>query len=112
MAQIGLFTRTKTGFAGRIRTLTVTQDLILIPADFSDAEHAPDYRVHLTDADGPEVGAGWKRTGERAGEYIAVALDDPAFTHPIRANLFRTADDRAVWVLNWTRPSKRAERGD
>ncbi len=57
MAQIGLFTRTKTGFAGRIRTLTVTQDLILIPADFSDAEHAPDYRVHLTDADGPECQA-------------------------------------------------------
>lgn len=65
MAQIGLFTRTKTGFAGRIRTLTVAQDILLVPAEFSDAEHASDYRIHLTDADGPEVGAGWKRTGER-----------------------------------------------
>ncbi|MDT8872972.1 DUF736 family protein [Komagataeibacter rhaeticus] len=89
----------------------MTQDIILVPAEFSDAEHAPDYRVHLTDADGPEVGAGWKRTGERAGDYIAVALDDPVFAQPIRANLFRAGDDRAVWVLNWARPSKRAGRG-
>lgn len=112
MAQIGLFTRTKAGFVGRIRTLTVTQEIILVPAEFSDAEHAPDYRVHLTDADGPEVGAGWKRAGERAGEYIAVALDDPAFAQPIRANLFRAGGERAVWVLNWTRPSRRVERGE
>ena len=112
MAQIGLFTRTKAGFAGRIRTLTITQDIVLVPADFSDAGHAPDYRVHLIDADGPEVGAGWKRTGEKAGDYVAVALDDPAFAQPIRANLFRAGGERAVWVLNWTRPSRRVERGE
>lgn len=77
--------------------------ILLVPAEFSDAEHASDYRIHLTDADGPEVGAGWKRTGERAGEYIAVALDDPAFAQPIRANLFRAGGERAVWVLTVAR---------
>jgi len=40
MAQIGQFTRDKSGFAGRIQTLTVTRDLYLVPADFSDAENA------------------------------------------------------------------------
>jgi hypothetical protein len=47
----------------------------------SDAENAPDYRVHVsaTSNDGPEIGAGWKRTGEKAGEYVSVLLDDPAF---------------------------------
>jgi uncharacterized protein (DUF736 family) len=112
MLQIGLFTRTKAGFVGRIRTLTITQDIVLVPAEFSDADHAPDYRVHLIDADGPEIGAGWKRTGEKAGDYVAVVLDDPVFAQPIRANLFRAGGERAVWVLNWTRPSKRVERGE
>ncbi|MBT0674502.1 DUF736 domain-containing protein [Komagataeibacter oboediens] len=112
MPQIGLFTRTKTGFAGRIRTLTITQDIVLVSADFSNTDHAPDYRVHLIDDDGPEVGAGWKRTGEKAGDYVAVALDDPIFAQPIRANLFRAGGERAVWVLNWTRPSRRLERGE
>lgn len=49
-----------------------------MPATSSDAEYAPDYRVHLGDADaGPEVGAGWKRTGEKAGTYLSLVLDDP-----------------------------------
>ena len=71
MAQIGQFTRDKSGFTGRIQTLFFTQDLSLVPAESSDAENAPDYRVHLGDGDGPEIGAGWKRTGEKAGEYVS-----------------------------------------
>ena len=80
MAQIGQFTRDKSGFTGRIHTLTVDRDLILVPAESSDAENAPDYRIHLGDADGPEIGAGWKRTGEKAGDYVSLVIDDPV-TH-------------------------------
>ena len=58
MAQIGQFTRDKSGFTGRIQTLFFTQDLSLVPAESSDAENAPDYRVHVGDGDGPEIGAG------------------------------------------------------
>lgn len=47
---------------------------------------------------------------EKAGDYVAVALDDPVFAQPIRANLFRAGGERAVWVLNWTRPSRHLER--
>ena len=76
MAQIGHFTRDKSGFSGRIQTLTFYRDLSLVPAESSDAENAPDYRVHMGDADGPEIGAGWKRTGEKAGEYVSLVIDD------------------------------------
>ena len=111
MSLIGEFTRTKNGYGGRIRTLALDAALVLVPAEHSDAESAPDYRVHLgDDADGPEVGAGWKRTGEKAGEYVSLQLDDPTFAQPIRANLFQSADDKSSWGLYWNRPTKRSER--
>lgn len=110
MAQIGQFTRTKTGYSGQVRTLSLDLELTLVPAEPSDAENAPDYRIHLGDDEGPEVGAGWKRTGEKAGNYVSLQLDDPVFPHPIRANLFHSNDDKTAWALHWNRPSKRGER--
>ncbi len=110
MAQIGQFTQHKSGFSGRIQTLFFYRDLTLVPAEFSDAENAPDYRVHLDSDDGAEIGAGWKRTGEKAGDYVSLVIDDPVLTQPIRANLFQSGDDKSAWVLSWNRPPKRAER--
>ncbi|NTG28741.1 DUF736 domain-containing protein [Agrobacterium rhizogenes] len=110
MAQIGQFTRSKSGYSGRIQTLSFDVELVLAPAEHSDAENAPDYRIHLSDGDGPEIGAAWKRTGEKAGDYVSLQLDDPALTQPIRANLFQSGDDKSTWVLNWNRPPKRGER--
>lgn len=111
MSLIGQFTRTKSGYAGRVRTLIIDAELVLVPAENSDAENAPDFRIHLgPDDDGPEIGAGWKRTGEKAGDYVSLQIDDPTFGHPIRANLFQSADDKSAWGLNWNRPPKRGER--
>ncbi len=110
MPLIGHFTRTATGFSGRIRTLSFDTEFAIGPAEPSDAENAPDYRIHLGDEDGPEVGAGWKRRGERAGDYVAVLIDDPVFLAPVRANLFRSGDDEAAWGLHWNRVPKRSER--
>src|SRR3546814_9557360 len=92
MPQIGEFTRTKNGYAGRIRTLSLDVEIALIPAEHTDAENAPDYRVHHGNDDGPEIGAGWKRTGEKAGDYVSLQIDDPALAQPIRANLFRSEE--------------------
>lgn len=108
MAQIGQFTRSKSGYSGVIRTLSLSAQLVLVPAEHSDAENAPQYRIHLGDSDGPEIGAGWKRTGEKAGDYVSLLIDDPALTQPIRANLFQSGDD--IWILNWNRPQKRVGR--
>ena len=111
MSLIGQFSRTKSGYTGRVRTLSIDAALVLVPAENSDAENAPDFRIHLgADDDGPEVGAGWKRTGEKAGDYVSLQIDDPTFGHPIRANLFQSADDKSAWGLHWNRPPKRGER--
>lgn len=110
MPQIGEFTREETGFIGHFGTLLLHQDIIIV-ADPSDAENAPDYRVHLFDGmsneTGPEIGAAWKRTGEKAGEYLSVLLDDPTLPHPIRAALFQNGADAASWSLHWNRAPKR-----
>ena len=97
MSLIGQFTRTKSGYSGRVRTLGLDAEVVLVPAEQSDA-------------DGPEVGAAWKRTGEKAGDYVSLQIDDPTFGHPLRANLFRSSDDNAAWGLHWNRPPKRGER--
>ncbi len=110
MSQIGQLTRSKSGFSGHVRTLTLDIALVLVPAEPSDAENAPDYRLHLGEEDGPEVGAGWKRSSEKAGNFVSLLIDDPVFMQPIRANLFQSADDKTVWTLHWNRPSKRSER--
>ena len=110
MTQIGEFTKLKSGYSGRIRTLSLDLAVAIMTAEASDTENAPDYRVHLGDGDGPEIGAGWKRTGEKAGEYVSLVIDDPALAQPIRANLFQSGDDESAWVLNWNRPPKRGDR--
>ena len=111
MAQIGSFKRTKTGIRGSIRTLALEVELVLIPVDKRDAENAPDYRIHIGDDDGAEVGAevgaGWKRTGEKAGDYISVQLDDPSFAQPIRVNLFQANEAGTAFTLLWNRPPRR-----
>lgn len=112
MAQIGQFTRTETGFVGQLHTLILYRELTLVPAAPSESDNAPDYRIHHGGDDGPEIGAGWKRTGEKAGEYISLQIDDPTFALPIRANLFETDAEDRHWVLHWNRPAKRPEKRD
>ena len=110
MAQIGSFRRTESGYSGSIRTLSLNVELVLISVDNTEAENAPNYRIHLGDERGPEIGAGWKRTGEKAGDYASLQLDDPTLARPIRANLFQSGGDKSVWSLLWNRPPKRGER--
>ena len=57
MAQIGTFTRTKHGFTGRLRTLSLDIELTIVPAEHSDAENAPNYRIHAGDEEGPDTAA-------------------------------------------------------
>ncbi|MCB1464161.1 MAG: DUF736 domain-containing protein [Nitratireductor sp.] len=110
MTQIGHFNRTKSGYTGRIHTLTLDCKLTLLPAESSDTENAPDYRVHSGDGSGPEVGAAWKRTGEKAGDYLSLQIDDPAFDRPIRANLFQLDAENDTWTLQCDRPPKRGDK--
>jgi len=106
MAQIGEFTCEKTGYSGRIHTLSLNLDVAIVQAETSETENAPDYRIHIGD-DGPEIGAGWKRSSEKAGEFVSILLDDPTLAQPIRANLFQNGSDKTSWSLHWNRQQKR-----
>ncbi|KJF71750.1 MULTISPECIES: DUF736 domain-containing protein [Agrobacterium] len=107
MTQIGTFTRNSDGFFGRIRTLTLDAEVTILPADETDAENAPNHRIF---GDGLEIGAAWDRTGERAGAYLSVTIDDPSFVEPIRARMFESDTNKHVWNLHWTRKTRRDEQ--
>lgn len=107
MTCIGTFTTTRDGFAGRLQTLSIDRALTLVASEHADAENAPDYRILAGEGDDAfEVGVGWMRTGDKAGAYVAVVIDDPALVQPLRANLFRT--DQRTHVLMWSRPARRS----
>lgn len=106
--RIGTFVAADGGYAGHLQTLTLDIDLVLVPAETSDSENAPDYRVISgSDDEAREVGAGWKHVGEKAGDYVSLQIDDPGFVQPLRANLFKS--DGNAHVLVWSRPSRRAQ---
>ena len=103
MAQIGTFTRNDDGFFGRVRTLTLNVEVTILPVEGSDAENTPEHRVFM---DGMEVGAAWNRTGDKAGSYLSLTIDDPSFAEPIRARLFESDTRKDTWNLHWTRRKK------
>ena len=105
---IGNFQTASDGYAGQIRTLLLDAMIAIVPAQPSDAENAPQWRVLLVEADtGIEIGAGWNRTGERAGAFIALQIDDPALALPLRANLLRSGQNEDDYHLLWSRPAPR-----
>ena len=106
MTCIGTFTARPDGFEGRLQTLTIDSALTIVPAEPGEAENAPDYRIMAGQGDTTfEVGAGWKRVGDKAGAYVAVLIDDPTLVQPLGANLFQSGPP--THVLMWSRPSRR-----
>ena len=107
-----IFEPTGDGYAGRLRLFGIDEAIVLAALDPADADNAPDYRIHLDDEDGPEVGGAWKRVGERAGDYIALEIDSPFFPSPFRPVLFRADDKGRTLSLSWTRLRSRDGRAD
>ncbi|TPJ73057.1 DUF736 domain-containing protein [Mesorhizobium sp. B2-7-1] len=110
MPQIGHFTRTSSGYSGSVRTVSLDLEITFVPDENADVENAPAYPVHLGDEDRPEIGVGWKHTGDHAGSFISVVLDDPMFPHSVRVRLFQWDEDGRDWDLHWTRQKKREEQ--
>ncbi|RWD66859.1 MAG: DUF736 domain-containing protein [Mesorhizobium sp.] len=110
MPQIGEFIRHQTGYSGRIRTLQLDLEVAIVAPEACDADNAPDYRVHAGGEDGSTIGAGWKHSSEKAGEFVSLQIDDPTFAQPIRAYLFQSGDDSKSWSLQWSRQRDRAEK--
>jgi uncharacterized protein (DUF736 family) len=107
---LGIFYTAPDGYIGRIQTMSLDAELNIVHADASETENAPQWRIVMTKGDADiEVGAGWNRTGQRAGHYIALQIDDPALPRPLRANLVRSAHSDAFYLL-WSRPAPRTPK--
>jgi uncharacterized protein (DUF736 family) len=90
MPIIGTFSAVKDGYAGTIRTLTMSVRVRLIANDRKDADGAPDFRIV---AGAAEIGAAWRRTRKGSEEtYLSVKLDDPALPQPIWGALLEGTD--------------------
>ncbi|WP_342251546.1 DUF736 domain-containing protein [Sphingomonas sp. OTU376] len=110
--QIGTFTQSPDGYAGRLQTLTLDVALRLVRLSSPGAERTPDWRIMLEAADGTvEVGAGWSHRSDKAGDYVAVQLDCPTFPRPIRANLLRSPAQDGEHLLLWSPRVRRPKAG-
>jgi uncharacterized protein (DUF736 family) len=98
MAVIGKFIRDQTGFSGTIETLTCAHASIRIEPVAKPSTNAPDYRLYRGAS---EVGAAWMKKARNGREYLAVTLDDPAFSKPVAARLVAAAG--AEYTLVWSR---------
>src|SRR5690349_13977602 len=89
---IGTFKQTKTGFTGKIYTLTLNAEVEFRPAGGSQTSEKvrPDFRIF---SGVTELGAAWSRQARDTGRsYLSLKLDDPSFPAPIFASLHK-ADD-------------------
>ncbi|KAB2693104.1 DUF736 domain-containing protein [Brucella intermedia] len=106
-----IFEPTANGYAGRARHFGINEAIVLVATEPGDAENAPNYRIHLDDEDGPDIGGAWKRVGERAGDYIALEIDSPLFSELFRPALFQADDEGRTYRMVWKRPRARENRG-
>lgn len=103
MPVIGTFSAVKDGYAGTIRTLTVTAKVRVVANDRKEGTSGPDFRIL---AGAAEIGAAWRRTKQGSeGSYLLVKLDDPALPQPIWGALLETTED-GVARLVWRRDRK------
>ena len=100
MPVIGTFSTVKDGYAGTIRTLTVTAKVSILANDRKESDAAPDFRIVTGTA---EIGAAWRRSKRGSeGTYLRVKLDDPSLPQPIWGALLETSEDGVARLL-WRR---------
>jgi uncharacterized protein (DUF736 family) len=102
MAVIGTFTKTETGWRGKLQSLVIRGTELHVEKIDAKSERAPDYRVLRDDV---EVGAGWTKEAHNGGTYVALRLDDPLFPAPLFAKLVFRQNGEAV--LLWNRPKEK-----
>jgi uncharacterized protein (DUF736 family) len=107
---IGSFRNRGLGYVGRIHTLSLDAELSIEPAERTEVEGAPDWRIFLGRAkDGIEIGVGRTDFGS-LGLVIAIEIDDPALGAPLRANLDCDSFRRGPLWLRWSRPDAAGQR--
>tara|TARA_R110000803_G_scaffold44648_2_gene94434 strand:+ start:373 stop:693 length:321 start_codon:yes stop_codon:yes gene_type:complete len=105
MANIGIFTRTRSGYEGTITTLTLCSPARIVPNRKKRGETSPDYFIKAGDSD---LGVAWhaQSKGDAPKDYLRCVLDDPSFPEPVHAALFPRNDGAD---LVWTRQKSPAD---
>jgi len=100
MPVIGTFSAVKDGYAGTIRTLTISAKVQILANDRKQGEAAPDFLIMVG---ATEIGAAWRKSKKGSAEtYLRVKLDDPALPQPIWGALLEATDDGVARLL-WRR---------
>ena len=100
MPIIGTFSAAQDGYAGTIKTMTLTARMRFVANDRKAGDGAPDFRIF---ADSTEIGAAWRKTKQGSEEtYLRVKLDDPALPQPIWGALLEANEDGVVPLI-WSR---------
>jgi uncharacterized protein (DUF736 family) len=103
MPVIGTFTAVKDGYAGTIKTLTLSAKLSILANDSKNSEGSPDFRIM---AGAAEIGAAWRKTKQGSDQtYLRVKHDDPALPYPIWGTLLEASQDGMARLL-WRRQKK------
>jgi len=104
MATIGTFKKTGNEFTGEMVTLSLQAKKVrIVPETSRSGETSPSHRVYVGHI---EIGAAWSKRSNDGHDYLSLKLDDPSFTTPIFANLFKVADGESYYLI-WSRPSGR-----
>lgn len=104
---IGTFTRTAEGYAGEVRVFGIREAITLVALARNDGESAPDFRIHLNDGSGAEVGFAWNEVGDKAGEYVSLKIVSPLVPgQSFRANLFRDDGEGETLTLSLNTPRR------
>jgi uncharacterized protein (DUF736 family) len=100
MPVIGTFTAVKDGYAGTIKTLTISAKVTISANDRKESDGAPDFRITTGTT---EIGAAWRRSKQGTeATYLRVKLDDPSLAQPIWGALVESSEDGVARLL-WRR---------
>lgn len=82
-------------FAGTLKTLNITANLIIVPAT-KISDNAPDYRVYASGSQRYEVGAAWSQVAKTSGEtYLNLKIAAPEFGQNwVRARIVKLEEPR------------------
>jgi len=106
MATIGSFSYDEANntYKGRIKTVALTVNAVLVPNEKRTSDDAPLYRVKAA-RNGAELGAAWQKYAKDTDEpYLSLKIDDPSFPAPIYANLVQV-EGEPDYQLIWSRPN-------
>jgi len=95
---IGFFTKTDTGFAGKIETLAFKAQAEFHRVLDRTNENAPAFEIFSGDL---KIGAAWERQGKK-DKYLSVSFEDPSFSSGYY-NLYKSGVEHG-YTLTFERP--------